>query len=44
MAVADNGDLYIFGKTPILSNNVKKLPIKLGLPEKYLFYRVVHIS
>jgi hypothetical protein len=44
MAVAEDGDLFVWGKTPLINTNMKHLPTRLGLPEQYLFYRVVHVS
>ncbi|CAK74586.1 unnamed protein product (macronuclear) [Paramecium tetraurelia] len=44
MAISEDGDLYVWGKTFLKNKNIKHLPTKLGLPNQYLFYRVVHVS
>lgn len=32
MAISEDGDLYVWGKTFLKNKNVKHLPTKLGLP------------
>lgn len=44
MAISEDGDLYVWGKTFLKNKNIKHLPTKLGLSNSYLFYRVVHVS
>lgn len=44
MAITEDGDLFVWGKTSLLNTNIKHLPTKLGLTKQYLFYRVVHVT